>query len=75
MQEHILSALPFRQVKPQAAWDRHVRLQICWKSKLSSGLQPVGILIKLITVGALPLPHLPLISLPFYPTHPIMDSS
>lgn len=74
-QEHLSPAVPSPQVNLQAAWDRCVHRHICWKSELSSGWQPGGILIKLIIVGALPLPHLPLITLPFYPTHPIEDFS
>lgn len=74
-QEHLSPAVPSPQVNLQAAWDRCVHRHICWKSELSSGWQPGGILIKLIIGGALPLPHLPLITLPFYPTHPIEDFS
>lgn len=43
-------------------------LEMCWKSRFSSGPQPADTLTKLIVVGALPLA-----ALPFYPSHPIMD--
>lgn len=69
LQEHVLSFLFCPQVKPQQSGTAPA-LEMCWKSRFSSGLQPADTLGKLIIVGALPLA-----TLPFYPSHPIMDFS
>lgn len=67
LQEQDLSLFLCPHVKPQQCGTAPA-LEMCWKSRFSSGLQPADMLTKLITVGALPLA-----AFPFYPSHPIMD--
>lgn len=67
LQEQHLSLFLCPHVKPQQPGTAPA-LEMCWKSRLSSGLQPVDTLRKLIIVGALPLA-----ALPFYPSHPTVD--
>lgn len=69
LQEQDLSLFLCPHVKPQQSGTAPA-LEMCWKSRLSSGLQPADTLRKLIIVRALPLA-----ALPFHPSHPIMDFS
>lgn len=72
-QEHIWLPHLFPElISRPSGTDRHMHSSICWKTQLSSGLQPVGTLISSISAGAPPVPRCPLLSLihPARPSHP-----
>lgn len=72
-QEHIWLPHLFPElISRLSGTDRHMHSSICWKTQLSSGLQPVGTLISSISAGAPPVPRCPLLSLihPSRPSHP-----